>query len=94
MFTNVSCQSNSVRIYPSQALVNMVHYIIQSEQEKGVVYPGDVEVPVVLNSSIICSTISSSGARCMDIARDVYNVTINQTNDIGSTTSHSLQDCK
>ena len=70
------------------------HFTMQSEQRKGVVYPGDVEVTVKLNSSINCSTISSSGARCMDIARDVYNITINQTNDIGSTLNYTLQDCK
>ena len=54
-------------------------------------YPGDVDVTVELNSSINCSTISSSGvSRCVDI---VKGLTISQTNDIGSTISHTLQDC-
>ena len=73
----------------------MHNIIVQSEQRKGVVYPGDVEVTVELNSSIICPNISLSGVfSCMDIARGVYNVTINQTNDIGSTFRNTLQDCK
>ena len=59
------------------------------------VYPGDVVVTVELNNSIICRNISPSGVfSCMNIARDVYNVTINQTNDIGSTFRNTLQDCK
>ena len=55
--------------------------------EEGVVYPGDVEVIVELNNGlIICSDVTVADTSCtVTLPRDVYNISITQSNDIGST---------
>ena len=55
--------------------------------EEGVVYPGDVEVVLKLNNGpIICSDVTDANISCtVTLPRDVYNISITQSNDIGST---------
>ena len=65
------------------------------EREKGVVYPGDVEVVVQVNGSTICSGVTAADTSCtVDLPRDVYNISITQSNDIGSTVNSSIFDSK
>ena len=55
--------------------------------EEGVVYLGDVEVIVELNNGpIICSDVTDADTSCtVTLPRDIYNISITQSNDIGST---------
>ena len=61
------------------------------EREEGVVYPGDVEVVVQVNGSTICSEVTDTSCT-VDLSRDVYNISITQSNDIGSTVDSSIFD--
>ena len=55
--------------------------------EEGVVYPGDVEVIMELNNGpIICYEVTAADTSCtVTLSRDIYNISITQSNDIGST---------
>ncbi|CAI8036846.1 hypothetical protein GBAR_LOCUS20640 [Geodia barretti] len=55
--------------------------------EEGVVYPGNMEVVVELNNGpIICSDLTDADTSCtVTLPRDIYNISITQSNDIGST---------
>ena len=55
------------------------------------VYPGDVEVVVQVNRSTICSDVTNTSCT-VDLPRDVYNISITQSNDIGSTVDSGLFD--
>ena len=54
------------------------------------VYPGDVEVVVQVNGSI-CSDVTDTSCT-VDLPRDVYNISITQSNDIGSTVDSKVID--
>ena len=58
------------------------------------VYPGDVKVVVELDDGLtICSDLTSADPSCtVYFPRDVYNISITQTNDIGSTVNNGLFD--
>ena len=60
------------------------------EREEGVVYPGDVEVVVEANE-YICSDVTDTSCT-VDLPRDVYNISITQSNDIGSTVDSDIFD--
>ena len=63
----------------------------------GVVYPGAVDVSVVLNpGSIACSGVTAEDTSCViNITKDgVYNVTVTLTNDIGSTQDMMVFNCE
>ena len=51
------------------------------------VYPGNMEVVVELNNGpIICSDLTDADTSCtVTLPRDIYNISITQSNDIGST---------
>ena len=51
------------------------------------VYPGDMKVIVELNNGpIICSEVTAADTSCtVTLPRDIYNISITQSNDIGST---------
>ena len=51
------------------------------------VYPGDVELVLELNNGpIICSDVIVADTSCtVTLPRDIYNISITQSNDIGST---------
>ena len=53
------------------------------------VYPGDVEVVVQVNGSTICSDVTDTNCT-VDLPRDVYNISITQFNDIGSTVDSEI----
>lgn len=55
--------------------------------EEGVVYPGDVEVAVELTDRpTICPDVTAADTSCtVNLPRDIYNISITQSNDIGST---------
>ena len=55
--------------------------------DEGVVYPGDVEVVLKLNNGpVICSDVTVADTSCtVTLPRDIYNISITQSNDIGST---------
>ena len=55
------------------------------------IYPGDVEVVVQVNGSTICSDVTDTSCT-VDLPRDVYNISITQSNDIGSTVDSSIFD--
>ena len=61
-------------------------------QEPGVVYPGEVEVSVELDPGDIACLIDEDSTSCTaTIETDaVYQVTITQTNGVGTTTKNSL----
>ena len=61
-------------------------------REEGVVYPGDIEVVTELtNGPTICSDVTATDTSCIvNLPRDVYNVTVIQTNDIGSTVDSNI----
>ena len=61
------------------------------EREEGVVYPGDVVVDVQVNGSTICSGVTDTSCT-VDLPRGVYNISITQSNDIGSTVNSSMFD--
>ena len=63
--------------------------------EAGVVYPGDVEVSVELSPGpTICSDVSDNSCT-VKVPRGVYNITLNQTNEVGSTLDRlDLIDCE
>ena len=66
-------------------------------QEPGVVYPGEVEVSVELDPGDIACLMNEDSTSCTaTIERDaVYQVTITQTNGVGTTSNESLTfDCK
>ena len=50
-------------------------------------YPGDVEVAVELTDRpSICPDVTSADTSCtVNLPRDIYNISITQSNDIGST---------
>ena len=56
------------------------------DREMGVVYPGEVEVVVeVINGPAVCSIGTDDVTSCaVDLPRDMYTISITQTNDIGS----------
>ena len=57
------------------------------------VYPGDMEVVVQANGSTICSDVTVTDTSCtVDLPRDVYNISITQSNDIGSTVDRGIFD--
>ena len=63
------------------------------EREEGVVYPGDVEVVVQVNGSTICSDVTFTDTSCtVNRPRDVYNISITQSNNIGSTVNSRVFD--
>ena len=55
------------------------------------VYPGDVVVDVQVNGSTICSGVTDTSCT-VDLPRDVYNISITQSNDIGSTVDSDIFD--
>ena len=55
------------------------------------VYPGDVEVVVQANGSTICSDVTDTSCT-VDLPRDVYNISITQSNDFGSTVNIEVFD--
>ena len=55
------------------------------------VYPGDVEVVVQVNGSTICSDVIDTSCT-VDLPRDVYNISITQSNDIDSTVDSDIFD--
>ena len=56
------------------------------------VYPGDVEVVVEANG-YTCSDVTATDTSCtVDLPRDVYNISITQSNDIGSTVVSGIFD--
>ena len=61
-------------------------------QEPGVVYPGEDEVSVELDPGDIACLMNEDSTSCTAmIERDaVYQVTITQTNGVGTTTNNSL----
>ena len=71
------------------------YYPQPGARSEGVVYPGEVLVNVELQSqldsdSIACSVETDTSTSCTAIiTRDVYTVTVNQTNDFGSTVNIS-----
>ena len=54
------------------------------------VYP-DVEVVVQVNGSTICSDVTDTSCT-VDLPRDVYNISITQSNDIGSSADNGIFD--
>ena len=57
------------------------------------VYPGDVRVFVQANGSTICSDVTAADTSCtVDLPRGVYSISINQSNDIGSTVDSGIFD--
>ena len=50
-------------------------------------YPGNVEVGLEVNNGpSTCSDVTADVTSCtLDLPRDVYNISITQTNDFGST---------
>ena len=59
------------------------------------VYPGDVEVVVQVNGSTICSDVTAADTSCtVDLPRDVYTISITQSNDIASTVNRGIFDSK
>ena len=71
-------------IYKQRLLIHCSQYGIL---EQGIVYPGDVEVVVELtNGSNICPDVTFADNNCsVTLPRDVYNISISQSNGIGST---------
>ena len=58
------------------------------------VYP-DVVVVVQVNGSTICSDVTTTDTSCtVDLPRDVYNISITQSNDIGSSADRGIFDSK
>ena len=55
--------------------------------KKGVVYPEDVTVVMELNNGlIVCPYLTANDTSCtVTLPRDVYNISITQSNNIGST---------
>ena len=53
------------------------------------VYPGDVELVVQVNGSTICSNVNDTSCT-VDLLRDVYNISITQSNDIGFTVDSKI----
>ena len=64
------------------------------ERKKGVVYPGDTKMVVVLtNEPTLRSHVTAVDTSCnVTLPRDVYNISITQSNDIGSTVNSGLFD--
>ena len=60
------------------------------------VYPGDAEVVVELaNGPVLCPDLTANDTSCtVTLPRDVYNITITQSNDIGSTVDSANFDSK
>ena len=63
---------------------------------EGVLYPGDVSVSVILSSdlnsrNLVCSVVTNTSCT-VNITRDIYTVTINQSNDIGSSVCREIFD--
>ena len=57
------------------------------------VYPGDMEVVVQVNGSTNCSGVTDTDANCtVDLPRDVYNISITQSNDNGSIVDSDIVD--
>ena len=54
------------------------------------VYPGDVEVVVHVNG-FACSDVTDTSCT-VDLSRDVYNISITQSNDIDSTVDSGIFD--
>ena len=57
------------------------------------VYPGDVEVVVKVDEDTICFDVTDTSCT-VDLLRDVYNISINQSNDIGSTVNRRIFNSK
>ena len=57
------------------------------------VYPGDVEVDVQVNGSTICSDVTDTSCT-VNLPREVYNISITQSNDIDSIVNSSIFDSK
>ena len=55
------------------------------------VYPGDMEVVVQVNGSTICSDVTDTSCT-VDLPRDVYNISITQSNDIDCTVDSDIFD--
>ena len=55
------------------------------------VYPGDVEVVVQVNGSTICSDVTDTSCT-VDLPRDVYTISITQSNDFGSSVVSGIFD--
>ena len=60
------------------------------------VYPGDVEVVVELaNGPVLCPDLTATDTSCtVTLPRDVYNITITQSNDISSAVDSAGFDSK
>ena len=55
------------------------------------VYPGDKEAVVQVNGFTICSDVTDTSCT-VDLPRDVYNISITQSNDFGSTVDSDICD--
>ena len=56
------------------------------------VYP-DVEVVVQANGSTICPDVTAADTTCtVDLSRNVYNISITQSNGFGSTVNSGISD--
>ena len=59
------------------------------------VYPGDVEVVVRANGTTICPDVTAADTSCtLTLPRGLYNISITQSNDIGSTADSKAFDSK
>jgi hypothetical protein len=85
---NFDCDDND---FPSSRIMWMYGVL-----EQGIVYPGDVEVVVELtNGSNICPDVTIADNNCsVTLPRDVYNISISQSNGIGSTVYITMFDTR
>jgi hypothetical protein len=85
---NFDCDDND---FPSSRIMWMYGIL-----EQGIVYPGDVEVVVELtNGSNICPDVTFADNNCsVTLPRDVYNISISQSNGIGSTVYITMFDTR
>ena len=57
-------------------------------------YP-DVEVVVKANETTVCPDVTAADTSCtLTLPRGLYNISITQSNDIGSTTDREVVDSK
>ena len=59
-------------------------------RKKGVEYPGETEISLELSpGSSICSDVTVSDTNCtVAVPRGVYDITLTQSNEVGSTVDH------
>ena len=59
-------------------------------RKKGVEYPGETDISLELSpGSSICSDVTVSDTNCtVAVPRGVYDITLTQSNEVGSTLDH------